>query len=477
MKKIFKKTLTKGIASLMIGAIAINGSSLIANAYSKSFIFSWNSKSAEANTCCSQERHQLKTVINTTPYQGYSFTSFNLKSINAKKADVCSDTKYRKQTENHKNTYGKAVWEKYKKGEYPVDCTSSQWEEMSYSDAVNACEMPTEMFKEMSTEDLASYVLNYPFLIEMYIYDSYEEGLEHLKNISSVCAEFCGREDALSVLVDQYSTLDSDYASVSEGSDLISQNGYLQEMFMESYLGNNIENMSKDEKEKVKESLEEKFEEKNETVRNFSSATGFYEAVYEVTGKIDEEIIPENIEEYYKEDRFATLAGFEYGNSLVSWSGTTYNEGIYEKYGKRANCWKYCYGDYTSQEKTNLNDEFQSKHPSFTFVSNATKKYNCHSYAWISQNTTKNEYWLNSPEKFASSTGYFSKVGTNCSAVQNDKVILDILPASNPAQHSVIMTSTSRCKSKFGAMGVYKCKLSEAMKVYSANSYRVYRAK
>ena len=107
MKKILKKTLTKGIASLMIGAIAMSGSSLVANAYSKSFNFSWNSKSAEANTYCSQEGHQLKTVINATqkhpqskdvksetytrvlngsfkncslrvtPYQGYSFTSAN----------------------------------------------------------------------------------------------------------------------------------------------------------------------------------------------------------------------------------------------------------------------------------------------------------------------------------------------------------------------------------------------------------------
>ena len=80
---------------------------IVANAYSKSFNFSWNSKSAEANTYCSQEGHQLKTVINATqkhpqskdvksetytrvlngsfkncslratPYQGYSFTSAN----------------------------------------------------------------------------------------------------------------------------------------------------------------------------------------------------------------------------------------------------------------------------------------------------------------------------------------------------------------------------------------------------------------
>ena len=107
MKKIVKNTLKKGVTSLMIGAIAMSGSSLVANAYSKSFDFSWTSQSVYGKTYCSEEGHQLKTVIKATqkhpqskdvksvtrtnvtngsykscslritPYQGYYFTSAN----------------------------------------------------------------------------------------------------------------------------------------------------------------------------------------------------------------------------------------------------------------------------------------------------------------------------------------------------------------------------------------------------------------
>ena len=31
-------------------------------------------------------------------------------------------------------------------------------------------------------------------------------------------------------------------------------------------------------------------------------------------------------------------------------------------------------------------------------LSSSTKKYNCHSYAWYSQNARTNQYWMNEPD-------------------------------------------------------------------------------
>ena len=34
------------------------------------------------------------------------------------------------------------------------------------------------------------------------------------------------------------------------------------------------------------------------------------------------------------------------------------------------------------------------------YISEATKQYNCHSYAWYSQDVDVNEYWMNAPSEY-----------------------------------------------------------------------------
>lgn len=383
---------------------------------------------------------------------------------NAKKATVSKE---------YTNKYGEKVWKQYGVGEYPTNYDSKEWKEMNYQETVSACELPENMIDDMSTADLTKYVLNYPLLIDVYAFDDTELGIEHLKDISNACAELFSREDAIPNLIDAYETLECDYSAVAEGTQLMSESGYLQEIFLESYFGNNIEELSQAEKNDIKKILEEKFEQKNESVKEFSTATEFFDAAYESTGEFQLDMLPESMEEYYEnKENITTLAGYD-GSSYYLYNpcnGAWCNYGTYTKYARTANCYKYISGEYTDVERIAMDAEFMIAHPSFTYLASSSKKYNCHSYAWI--DSSANKYWLLNPNKYAGNTTYFKKLGVT-TYKSGDKIIFDT------NTHSVIMTGASKCKSKLGSLGVYKCTLSDALELYgsSAGNVSAYRPK
>lgn len=385
-------------------------------------------------------------------------------TINAKKSVTHNE---------HCNKYEEKVWKQYGVGEYPTDEASKEWKEMDYPETVSACELPKDMVTDMSTDDLTEYVLNYPLLIDVYAFDDIESGIEHLKDTSNVCAELFSREDAIPSLIDAYETLDCDYNSVAEGTRLISENGYLQEIFFESYFGYNVEELSRDEKNDIKEIMEDKFDQKNDCVKAFSTATVFFDAAYESTGELQSDMLPENMEEYYEdEENITTLAGYNSSSNYMynPCNGAWCNYGTYTKYARNAKCYKYISGEYSAIEQGLMDSAFLAAHPSFTYLDCASKKYNCHSYAWI--NSSSNNFWIDDPRNYAGNTAYFKKLGIS-SYKAGDKIIF------GSATHSVIMTSASKCKSKLGSLGVYKCSLSEALALYGISSGNVsaYRPK
>ena len=61
--------------------------------------------------------------------------------------------------------------------------------------------------------------------------------------------------------------------------------------------------------------------------------------------------------------------------------------------------------EMSAAEIAGSNQYYKSKYPKATYVSTATAKYNCHSYAWYSSSTS-NPYWMNSPSKYMSDGSY-----------------------------------------------------------------------
>ncbi len=53
-----------------------------------------------------------------------------------------------------------------------------------------------------------------------------------------------------------------------------------------------------------------------------------------------------------------------------------------------------------------------TSYPNAIMLDNSTAKYNCHSYAWYSQNIQTNSFWMNSPEAFYTNNGGYVEVST-----------------------------------------------------------------
>ena len=62
--------------------------------------------------------------------------------------------------------------------------------------------------------------------------------------------------------------------------------------------------------------------------------------------------------------------------------------------------------DISQGYKNYINTFFDNEYSDATRLSSATIKYNCHSYAWYSQDINSNEYWMSDPSQFYEDYSY-----------------------------------------------------------------------
>lgn len=132
------------------------------------------------------------------------------------------------------------------------------------------------------------------------------------------------------------------------------------------------------------------------------------------------------------------------------------NADIAEAYYVRS----YCNSSQIADLNT-LNSTWDAAIPTATRLSGATPFYNCHSYAWFSQDTVTNQYWLASPEDFYSGEGYVEttspKVGDIIcymafgSLNKHSGIIVEVLSSSNGNLGDQYIV-----ESKWGAAGLYR---------------------
>jgi hypothetical protein len=81
------------------------------------------------------------------------------------------------------------------KHSYPVLPEDNKWSELSLAEQIDACNMPDDLIKDLSTDDLSELLLDYPFLLDILAFETREEGIEFLKRISNVFRECLSRDD------------------------------------------------------------------------------------------------------------------------------------------------------------------------------------------------------------------------------------------------------------------------------------------
>lgn len=108
--------------------------------------------------------------------------------------------------------------------------------------------------------------------------------------------------------------------------------------------------------------------------------------------------------------------------------------------------------ELTAAEKAALDDWVDTTYPTVVRITSATKNYNCHSYAWYSQSTTSNTWWMNYPNAYWTDGSYTRRTGD---PAKNDKVYY----STSGKEHSGIIYELGRItgyyvRSKWGSCGL-----------------------
>lgn len=147
-------------------------------------------------------------------------------------------------------------------GVYPISPEDEEWKNMSYAELLEALALPEELVDSLSTEDLAEWALAYPYLGDIFLYDSVKAYLDSLSRKSYLFSALFAREDVNEVLLDKFEELQVDYSMLAddnaEGVDTFTESGYFKELFLQCYFRTVRTDLPEEEKRRLKEILKEK---------------------------------------------------------------------------------------------------------------------------------------------------------------------------------------------------------------------------
>jgi len=93
--------------------------------------------------------------------------------------------------------------------DYPIKPGTDEWKAFgSHEEMLKACQIPEELLHRMSTTGLVETVLNYPLSADWLAYDSFEIGIEHVREQFNGLSELLSRNDAGVALIASYQTVD-----------------------------------------------------------------------------------------------------------------------------------------------------------------------------------------------------------------------------------------------------------------------------
>lgn len=104
--------------------------------------------------------------------------------------------------------------------EYPITPDDPEWKELgSVRNKIEACRIPTEILDKMTDEQLIQAILDFPFLIDLFLVNSKEDGVKSLERTCDAYRELLSRssaKDALLNKVEQQASVCSTEISVEE---------------------------------------------------------------------------------------------------------------------------------------------------------------------------------------------------------------------------------------------------------------------
>lgn len=388
----------------------------------------------------------------------------NVTSENAE-SSVTYDKPYREQ-EFNLEIVTLEDWKKTAIGEYPISVDSDEWKKMAYSEAKAACDMPDEYAKSLTTDELAVYLINYPFLSKIQAFDDLSVAMKTITGESGVFKEFFLRENYIDVLTDTYASLGTSAESNPKLKN-ISKDDLKKKAFIDVYMGLNFDLLSDKQAERFVEEFEKYFlnEKMNEKFSSYSQL--FYAAIKTKLGYVPDNAYSEQNSFRYDDNgepaEFAGSASITTFNCAVC--GARLRQALLFFNGNIVSCYEWVSGGYDSSDIADIDNEMGSLYPTYTKLNSASSKYNCHSYAWYMASAS-NVYWIDDPASIYNDSDswilWHIPMRALCSG---DRVTFW---ANGELLHSAIAENSTYCISKLGHGGVYRATISEILDFYDA---------
>jgi len=88
---------------------------------------------------------------------------------------------------------------------YPIVPGTADWKELkSLTEKIQACQIPNEKLKSISTDGLLETLLNYPLILDYGAFNQKQDGFERIKSENNGFNELYGRTDFFEVIVERY---------------------------------------------------------------------------------------------------------------------------------------------------------------------------------------------------------------------------------------------------------------------------------
>ena len=356
---------------------------------------------------------------------------------------------------------------------FAIQPGTDAWAQLETHDAmVAASQVPLATLQEMSTDTLVETVLRYPLFGDMLAYDSPQKGFEVVAAGFDGFIELFNRTDAGAKLLAKYQTMDP--ATVSASATLEEQGDYDRQFtFVEALLAHDAIQAKFSDTERstlVTEALK-KFEAKQaqaeiyghfgrersalllgRTVKNAgvnAASAGATQAFLQDATIATPEVLQAIVAEAQS---YLGLPGST-NDSVGAAATEDYYETVYTPRGSAVTVIVMTY-ELSSSQISASNAWVARNYPRAARLSNASRRYNCHSYAWYLASTS-NIRWMNSPgdDRYMNDGSYRYlgwAPGTYVAAVPNGTRV----SYPSASDHSAIKVSNSGFYSKWGQLPI-----------------------
>ena len=296
----------------------------------------------------------------------------------------------------------------------------------SLEDRFEACKVSETRLSNMTTEALVKSMMNYPLNYLVFVYNDPKMAIDIIVNNSTLHKEYISRPDAAEVIVDMYSEVVVDMRPEKSDFDGDYRNlSYTNTMFIEHFLGSHVFTVlgKASVKQKLTEIVEINLNERLQNTEKFSMYS---------------------IEPLLEIDKTQALGVIDSGRYVYSPFVLLGYDKVYTVFGKEVETSIYAQMNTTDME--NIINDVVTNHPNAIIRGAATRDYNCHSYAWYSQDLN-NTHWIKKQTHdgvYQLSKYWTSDLYESCLESEAEKIHY------SDGDHSAIKLSNGNYLSKWG---------------------------